>query len=123
MCSNYYANREAIAREALSELDAESLSKIAIVQSSATDLIVPNSAQVLPVQSVIIDRAEDFDASLKLGSRENKSLVYRLPPDLTGRADGAKLLLPQAYRNHLFWSQEKMQSVVDFIRAIVRNAV
>lgn len=96
-CGVHYKTRPSLAREAVDRLRELDASHLVFVQGGGEDGVVPIAAQVLP------------------GGFE----IIKLPPHIGGRDGGMKNLLPAGYRNHLFWSREKME----MIRRIIENAV
>ncbi len=97
-CAVHYHARPALAREALKHLETLGTERLIIVQGTARDDVVPNAAQILP-------------------GRFNGRLVC-LPTDIGHKSGGMKTLLPDGYRNHLFWSDAKMAMICDAIEEV-----
>ncbi len=94
-CGAHYRMRPEYMRRAverIQELDAAH--HLLIVQGGGSDSVVPLEAQILP------------------GNFE----TIQLPPHIGGRSLGLQRPLPEGYRNHLFWSEEKMSMIVDIIQ-------
>lgn len=93
-CGTHYQMRSENMRRAIERLhELDVAERLLIVQGGREDSVVPLEAQILP------------------GNFE----TIQLPAHIGGRSFGLKRPLPEGYRNHLFWSDEKMEMVVDII--------
>lgn len=117
-CGIHYKVRPALAREAIIRLRELGTSHLLIIQGGGEDSVVPTAAQVIPGDFEIIGPLNNNFPKIHTGNG-TRGLVVKLPPHIGGRDDGMKKLLPDGYRNHLFWSNEKMEMV----RKIIANAV
>lgn len=100
-CGAHYQMRSENMRRAIErmrELGQDSAQRLLIVQGGKEDSVVPLEAQILP------------------GNFE----TVQLPPHIGGRSFGVKRPLPEGYRTHLFWSDEKMDMIVDVIEAAAK---
>lgn len=77
----------------MSALEVDMVRRLLIVQGGRQDSVVPLESQILP------------------GNFE----TIQLPAHIGGRSLSLNRPLPEGYRNHLFWSDEKMDLVVDII--------
>ncbi len=113
-CSGHYKARPAFAREAVDRLSELGTSRLVVVQGGREDSVVPTAAQVLPGDFETVEFLDDqfVDIHPENGGR---GLIIKLPSHMGGRDGGMKNLLPYGYRNHLFWSEEKMKIVGEII--------
>ncbi len=112
-CGIHYKTRPTLAREAVNRLRELGTSRLLIVQGGSQDSVVPTAAQVIPGDFETIELSGDnFPVQTGNGTR---GLVVKLPPHIGGCDDGMKKLLPPGYRNHLFWSDEKMETILRII--------
>lgn len=117
-CGIHYRVRPTLAREAIDRLRELGTSHLVVVQGGREDGVVPTAAQVIPGDFETIELLNDHFSNIHTGNG-TRGLVMKLPPHIGGRDGGMKKLLPDGYRNHLFWSEEKMEMV----RKIIENAV
>lgn len=117
-CGIHYKIRPTLAREAIDHLRELGTSHLVVVQGGGEDDVVPIAAQVIPGDFETIEFLNDNFAKTHTGDG-TRGLVIKLPPHIRGSDGGLKKLLPNGYRNHLFWSDEKMEMV----RKIIENAV
>lgn len=115
-CDNHYKIRPTLAREAMDRLGEIGTSRLVVVQGGGEDSVVPTEAQVIPGD---FETIEFLNSRLSNRHTENgaRGLIIKLPSHIGGHGGGMKKLLPDGYRNHLFWSREKMQ----MIREIIEN--
>ncbi len=101
-CGVHYDARPDLARSALKYLETLGTERLLIIQGTARDDVVPNAAQVPP---------GPFDGRL-----------IRLPADIGHKTSIMKKLLPEGYRNHLFWSDAKFAMICDAIKQYEEDA-
>ncbi|MBI5413303.1 hypothetical protein HZA42_03080 [Candidatus Peregrinibacteria bacterium] len=96
LCGVHYESRPKLAGTAVHELVKLGMGeRVTAVQGGCEDDVVPIAAQVLP--------------------HNHAGRVVTLPEHAVGLATGLKKALPQGYRNHLFWSEAKMNLVTDVV--------
>lgn len=117
LCGIYYKHRPELARKAADRLQQLDTSRIIMIQGSAEDDVVPSDAQVLPGDFHVIELSGN-DLSNLQAPNGNRGLIVKLPHHLGGINEGLRRTLPQGYRNHLFWNNEKMNLVTDIIRIV-----
>lgn len=100
-CGIHYQERPGLAREAINSLQELGAERIVTVQGGAEDDVVPVEAQIIPRVNGLVTGG-----------------VFTLPSQLGGRNGGVTGIFPKGYRNHLFWSREKMEAV----RRIIEGA-
>lgn len=115
-CGIHYKVRPTLAREAIDRLGEVGTSRLVIVQGGKEDGVVPTAAQVIPDDFETIEFLNGHFSNIHTGNG-TRGLVIKLPPHIGGSDGGMRKLLPDGYRNHLFWSKEKMQ----MIREIIEN--
>lgn len=109
-CGIHYKVRPTLAREAIGRLGELGTARLVIVQGGGEDGVVPTAAQVIPENFETIKLLNDNFQKIYTGNG-TKGLVVQLPPHIGGSDGGMKKLLPVGYRNHLFWSEEKMRMI------------
>ena len=115
-CGIHYDNRSELAQEAVDKLKELGTSRVAIVQGGMKDDVVSLDAQLIPGDFKTVDMSNSFaNAFAENGSH---GLIFKLPPDIGGRNKGVRKIFPEGYRNHLFWTQEKM----DMVRSVIENS-
>lgn len=117
-CGIHYKVRPTLMREAIDRLGEIGTSRLVVVQGGGEDGVVPTAAQVIPGDFETIEFLNGHFPNIHAGNG-TRGLVIKLPPHIGGRNGGMKKLLPDGYRNHLFWSKEKIQ----MIREIIKNVV
>lgn len=119
MCGVHYDARSVLAQEALDRLETLPISPLVLIQGGAKDSVVPNDAQILPGDFETVEfSGESFPHSLNC----SKGLIVRLSENLHGHNNGVKRFLPAGYRNHLSWSDEKMQAMMAIIQGVSAGA-
>lgn len=115
-CGIHYRTRPALAQEAINRLKILGTSHLVVVQGGKEDGVVPTEAHVIPGDFETVDFQDDHlpDIFAKNGGR---GLIVRLPPHIGGSRNGIKKILPDNYRNHLFWSDEKMGAIGNIVES------
>ncbi len=103
LCGPHYQHRASLAREAIEFLKQHGTERVLTIQTGREDGVVPPEAQILQDMS------------------PHKGLRVRLPSHL-GHGDPGllQMALPPSYRNHLFWSEEKMKYIMSIINDVAR---
>lgn len=119
LCGKHYDERVDRALAAHTELNnpnVEYRKQLVMIQPQAADAVVPNQAHVLPGRYP--RAAYDTDESSRtniIQLAKNGGLVIQLPDTYIGKGTGLIAALPQNYQNHLEWSSNKMDAVVDSV--------
>lgn len=117
LCGIYYEHRPGLARRAAYRLQQLGTSRVIMIQGTAQDDVVTNDAQVLPGDFHITELSGN-DLSRLREPDGSRGLIIKLPSHLGGISEGLRRTLPQGYRNHLFWSEEKMTLVTGIIQVV-----
>ncbi len=118
ICDSHYQMRPVLAREAVEHLSALGTSPLVIIQGQAQDDVVPIASQVIPGDFRIMNVDRMFSSHHEID--HDRGSVVRLPRSIGGECHGMKRILPDGYRNHLFWSKEKMDMILDIFEATLR---
>ena len=108
-CDRYYDERPDAANEATDYLKESGTQRNIIIQGSALDKVIPTEAQVIPAVFRKTSPSEGYFDASDLG------LIVKLPSDIGFQTTGVRKVLPDSYKNHLFWSDAKMKVVTDVI--------
>lgn len=119
ICAQHYNHRPEIAQECVDYLQNNGTSKLTLVQGKSPDGIVPNAAQILPGDFHRVDLSERPIEDSDLARTDKGSIVTFQPHE--GEKGAFKKMLPQSYRNHLFWPPEKMDHAQNIIGTVMKN--
>ena len=118
LCGPHYEHRASLAQEAVDFLNRHGTRHVVTIQAGDEDGVVPIAAQAIPGDFQIF-MMEDDNIEILASNPHSKGIQIHLLPHLGSDDSGFKMALPQSYRNHLFWSREKMQCVTGSIEAVV----
>lgn len=107
LCRKHYSLRPTLAKEAQLELEKLGTGKVMIIKGGSPDQIVPEDAQGFPGDFRSMELSTDAPLpDFGMQSADN-GLIVTLPAYPGKEVPGALGLLPQDYRTHLFWPDDK----------------
>lgn len=119
-CGVHYKARPDLAREAVDRVKVLGAQRIVMIQGCVEDSVVPVDSQVIPGNFEVLEMTEKAIRGNAFVHGQ-RGVVAKLPAYLGGRMDGMKKLFPEGYRNHLFWSEEKMRTVQEIIAKVAES--
>lgn len=117
----HYHERAQLMKEIINIPEKLQNIRAVIVQGTARDSVVPNNAQVISDNHQAREISTKTEIESILNEISRGPIILRLPTELGGIADGKAKLFPQDYRNHLFWSKEKMAIIRKIIEATAKT--